>query len=597
MSETKEPDQPTVQEQKSSHSQLPDQKELEKEIGDYLTRKYGQKVKIVSAGMFPHPKEDGEGEGRHDSATTPFTFDLKPEQLIAYLDEYIVQQDKAKAVLATKICTHFNKISFANKSPYPLRSSLGRIKNNILLIGPTGVGKTYIVKLIADKLGVPFVKGDATKFSETGYVGGDVDDLVRDLVRQADGDIERARYGIIYVDEIDKIAHSRHAQGLDVSRGGVQRALLKPMEETDVDLKVPHDMISQIEAMEQYRATGKRERKTINTRDVLFVMSGAFDGIEAMIQERLHKKSIGFEGDFVALKQPKSLMKKVSSEDLIAYGFEREFIGRLPITAVLEPLSKDDMVAILASPTCAIINSKKQDFLAYGIKVVFDERIYEVIAQRALLENTGARGLVSVVEEILLPFERALPSSGICHFVVDQQLVDDPEGTLEKIITLPKQQQRHQKLYAQLIGKEKKRLVEFLADKKRSFFRDSGVVLTPKRKMLLANLIVEESCDPDQLCETVVALIDHIKTWQTIMSEHCELYISFDESAVDALLDRQPCDMTVIDALCDGMLKSIEYGAKLLCQKKHADKIVIDAAGVADSEHFINALVEKSFKL
>ena len=284
------------------HTNLPDQKELEKEIGDYLSRKYGDRVKIVSAGFFP--QADGEKEDQaHKAALSelPFHFDMKPEELVAYLDEYIIKQERAKAVLATKICTHFNRIRFVRERRFSENGHAGRIKNNVLLIGPTGVGKTFLIKLIAARLGVPFVKGDATKFSETGYVGGDVEDLIRDLVREADGDLDRAQYGIIYVDEIDKIAGSSVGrQGLDVSRAGVQRALLKPMEETDVEMKVPHDMISQIEAMEHYRQTGKREKKVVNTRNILFIMSGAFDGLNDIIGKRLHKQTIGFEGNILS---------------------------------------------------------------------------------------------------------------------------------------------------------------------------------------------------------------------------------------------------------------------------------------------------------
>ena len=174
---------------------------------------------------------------------------------------------------------------------------MGSIKNNIILIGPTGVGKTYLVKLIAKKIGVPFVKGDATKFSETGYVGGDVEDLVRDLVYAADDDLELAQYGIIYIDEIDKIASSGHIWGgPDVSRTGVQRALLKPMEETEVDLKVAHDPVSQIQAIEHYRRTGKKDKRTLNTRHILFIVSGAFNGLDKIVKERLSKQEIGFRG-------------------------------------------------------------------------------------------------------------------------------------------------------------------------------------------------------------------------------------------------------------------------------------------------------------
>ena len=171
---------------------------------------------------------------------------------------------------------------------------VGSIKNNVLMIGPTGVGKTYLIKLIAKKIGVPFVKGDATKFSETGYVGGDVEDLVRDLVREADDNIELAQHGIIYIDEIDKIAGSRNMIGADVSRTGVQRALLKPMEETEVDLKVPHDPISMLQEIERFRKTGNREKRSVNTKNILFIMSGAFGDLTEIIHRRMTSQNIGF---------------------------------------------------------------------------------------------------------------------------------------------------------------------------------------------------------------------------------------------------------------------------------------------------------------
>ncbi len=245
---------------KDSDSKLPDQKELEKELNDYLGKKYGDRIRLVVPMLFPksqteevskEEKEVGGGKGK-------INFDMKPEELEAFLNDYIIRQEEAKEILATKICTHFNRIKFSEMTKGRNRyDGVGQIKNNILMIGPTGVGKTYLIKLIAKKIGVPFVKGDATKFSETGYVGGDVEDLVRDLVYEANGDIELAQYGIIYIDEIDKIASSNNLIGPDVSRTGVQRALLKPMEETEVDLKVPHDPISQLEAIEHYRKTGK----------------------------------------------------------------------------------------------------------------------------------------------------------------------------------------------------------------------------------------------------------------------------------------------------------------------------------------------------
>jgi len=284
--------------EKGQDQRIPSQKELERELSDYLSKKYGDRIKILSPMLFPQSDPKRTEEGGRDSKKKKGVpaFDMKPEDLEAYLNGYVVKQDRAKGVLSTKICTHFNRIRsrgrhFTKDEPF----SVGMIKNNILMIGPTGVGKTYLIKLIAQKIGVPFVKGDATKFSETGYVGGDVEDLVRDLVYEAKDDLRLAENGIVYIDEIDKIASCQNIIGHDVSRTGVQRALLKPMEETDVDLKVPHDPISQIQAIEQYRKTGKREKQVVNTKNILFIMSGAFEGLADIIKKRLKRQGIGFE--------------------------------------------------------------------------------------------------------------------------------------------------------------------------------------------------------------------------------------------------------------------------------------------------------------
>ena len=212
-------------------------------------------------------------ETKPETKRDDFRFGYKPRDVKAHLDRYVIKQEEAKKVLSVALCDHYNAV----REAFDGKEQSHYTKQNVMLIGPTGVGKTYLIRSIAELIGVPFVKADATKFSETGYVGGDVEDLVRDLVRQADGDVERAQYGIIYIDEIDKIASASEQQGgRDVSGQGVQTTLLKLMEETEVPARAPHDMAGQIQAMMDGARGSKKSGNTISTKHILFVVSGAF---------------------------------------------------------------------------------------------------------------------------------------------------------------------------------------------------------------------------------------------------------------------------------------------------------------------------------
>lgn len=408
--------------------------DFQKDLKDFLEQKYGNQV-VVQQG---EPAGMREGPRVEEPAEETIDFDLKPEELEAYLDEYVVKQGAAKEVLATKICTHYNRMKLDREDPEFSRKNVGQIKNNILLIGPTGVGKTYLIKLIAQRIGVPFVKGDATKFSETGYVGGDVEDLIRELVREADGSVAKAQYGIVYIDEIDKIASSSNLVGPDVSRTGVQRNLLKLMEETDVDLKAPHDLTSQMESVTQFQRNGKVERQKINTRNILFIVSGAFNGLDDIVRKRLNLGKVGFQSERDISQERErdrtAPLQEVKTEDLIEYGFESEFVGRLPVMAILTSLSVDDLYAILNSPTSSVIMGKKRDFKAYGIDLTFDDDALRLLAERAALEQTGARSLVSVCERALLKFEKSLPSTDIDAFHVARHVIEAPERALQQLL-------------------------------------------------------------------------------------------------------------------------------------------------------------------
>jgi len=364
-----------------------------------------------------------------DVATAAFTFARKPRDVKAHLDRFVIQQDEAKKVLSVALCDHYHAVQAALAG----RATPNYTKQNIILLGPTGVGKTYLVRSMADLIGVPFVKADATKFSETGYVGGDVEDIVRELVRRADGDIARAQHGIIYIDEIDKLASAPNSSGRDVSGRGVQTNLLKLMEETEVPARSPQDVAGQIQAMMETQR-GKKGPATINTKHILFVVSGAFDGLDKLVRKRLREATIGFAAKANAAADAERVLDYMETRDFIDFGFEPEFIGRLPVRVVCQPLAVDDLFHILKTSEGSIIRQYEQDFAAYGIEVLFRDEALRRIAERAGEERTGARGLMTVCERVLRDFKFELPSTGVKRFVVTRELVDQPGAALRQLL-------------------------------------------------------------------------------------------------------------------------------------------------------------------
>jgi ATP-dependent Clp protease ATP-binding subunit ClpX len=576
---------------------LPDQKELEKELSEYLSKKYGNRIKIISPFIFPKGEEAATGEGKAaDRKRGVPSFDMLPEELEAYLDSFVVKQVQAKAVLATKICTHFNRINYLKKNSEKKKTlGVGMIKNNVLMIGPTGVGKTYIIKLIAQKLGVPFVKGDATKFSETGYVGGDVEDLVRDLVYEANDNIDLAENGIIYIDEIDKIASARNIIGHDVSRTGVQRALLKPMEETEVDLKVPHDPVSQIQAIEHYRRTGKKEKKMVNTRNILFIMSGAFGELAEIIKKRLQRQGIGFEADVRPTEVPWEILKEVAAQDLIEFGFESEFVGRLPVVVVFDELTKEDLVEILKNPNNPIILSKRQDFRAYGIEIKFEDEALAQIAEMAAKEKTGARGLVSAMEKVLIPFEKNLPSTDIKELLVTPELVSDPEGELSSLKQNPDDPKRLER-FERGVQQELENIKAFVASRVRDFHQTSGLELYERRVGLIAEIYLKTVCDINTAFDDFVQMVKQIKMEEDSLFEQLETNITFDDSAIDEIIRQAIETGEEPRSLALKLVKKLEYGLKLVRDRAGIEDFVISGEAVTDMEKYINGLVKKYYQ-
>ncbi|MBN2508444.1 MAG: AAA family ATPase [Verrucomicrobia bacterium] len=410
---------------------MPPPEEFQRRMND-LMRRHFQGFKFSAfpgadsepAGQEPGPEPEAASE---DMAR----FNLRPREVKAFLDRFVIEQDDAKKVLSVALCDHYQHVRLGMAG----KEQANYAKQNVILLGPTGVGKTYLVRSMAELIGVPFVKADATKFSETGYVGGDVEDLVRDLVRLAGGDIGRAQYGIIYIDEIDKIASAANLSGRDVSGRGVQTNLLKLMEDTDVPARAPNDIAGQLQAMmEMTQGRGVRKPSVINTRHILFLVSGAFDGLEKIIRQRLRESSIGFAAAPRQEPEEGRAFELVRTRDFIEFGFEPEFIGRLPVRVVCYPLSVKDLFRILKNSEGSIIRQYEQTFGAYGIEVLFQDDGLERIAELAADEKTGARGLMTVCERVFRDLKFELPSTGVRRFVVTRALVDDPEAALRRLV-------------------------------------------------------------------------------------------------------------------------------------------------------------------
>jgi ATP-dependent Clp protease ATP-binding subunit ClpX len=460
--------------------------------------------------------------------TNGFEFDKKPRDVKDYLDRYVIKQHEAKKVLSVALCDHYQHVRLAMEG----KDQPNYTKQNIILVGPTGVGKTYLIRSIADLIGVPFVKGDATKFSETGYVGGDVEDLVRELVRRADGDVQKAQYGIIYIDEIDKIA-SAPASVRDVSGRGVQTNLLKLMEETEVPVRSQNDLAGQVQAMLEMQMRGKKGAATINTKHILFIVSGAFDGLEKIVRRRMREATIGFAAKGKEV-EAQTALDQAQTRDFIDFGFEPEFIGRLPVRVVCHPLETEDLFNILKNSEGSIIRQYEQTFAAYGIEVLFRDDGLRKIAELAGEEQTGARGLMTVCERVLRHFKYELPSTHLKRFEVTRALVEQPAQTLEGLLAAS---QREERSFS-------RQLVYEFADR----FYDSH-----------------------------------------------KLRLRFSEDAADLLAQIAERDKVPVRELCATRFKDYQFGLRLITQNTGQQEFAIDPAGVNDPDKVLSEWVVASY--
>ena len=529
---------------------FPSPQELQEKLSEFMKSHFGDRVAFTTFS----PNEFEEGPVEASAPEEPremkvnkdktFSFNYRPKDIKKHLDRFVIRQDDAKKALAIAVCDHYNHVAHLRKLEKENPEAAKQIeyaKQNVILVGPTGVGKTYLVKHIAELIGVPFVKADATKFSETGYVGGDVEDLIRELVQKADGDVNVAQYGIVYIDEIDKLAGARGI-GRDVSGRGVQTTLLKLMEETEVPVRNPQDFQAQFQAMMEMQrgGGGKPKKEMISTRNILFIVSGAFDRIQDIIGKRLEHKSIGFgspaQADLGASPEAVSdLLAQVGTQDFIEYGFEPEFVGRLPVRVVCHHLLENDLFRIMTESEGSLLRQYERAFAAYGVRLEFTDDALHLVAAEAAQEKTGARGLLTVVEHLLRDFKFELPDSGVIDLKVDKEVFHHPARHLAKIL-------EHAKTHA-----------------------------------------------------VAASMAQRVRPWLNQMESEHELRLHFTDEALELLGEKLGSGMSAPE-LCDQLFHNYAYGLNLIAHNKGLTEFELPYAAVEDPEPYLSKLVADTFR-